>query len=144
MRRAKGKKVELSDLPLPPASDSMATCRPSVNSSGTPLSRAACGEVATMLYAGLAAPLAGSHSKSRATRFLPHEVRLCHLHDINARRHDDGHQVPLLQRIHDMCSVLTRCTEVEESREFDWLDPSWTRQEVPCLCPQAALKGLKD
>ena len=72
MRRAKGKKVELSDLPLPPASDSMATCRPSVNSSGTPLSRAACGEVATMLYAGLAAPLARSLKRpvSCLTRFV--------------------------------------------------------------------------
>ena len=43
----------------------------------------------------------------------------------------------------DTCSGLARCTEVEESEEFNWLDPSWTRQEVPCCYLIVSRKGLE-
>ena len=71
--------MELSDLPLPPPSDTVATCMkhwPSVNSFGTPLSRAACGEVPTMLYAGLAACLAGSRCTRHAETRLIYAISM--------------------------------------------------------------------
>eukprot|EP00435_Cladocopium_sp_Y103_P072026 s185_g39.t1 len=91
MSRAKGKKVELSDLPMLPSSDAIA----SMTLQET-LRSVAAKEVMTLVYAAIA-------------MFL-YAVSMC--------------MMPVAMM------MVIKCAEVEETSDFNWLDPAWSRQEA--------------
>ena len=91
MRSAKGKKVELSDLPMLPLSDALA----SIVLQQT-LRSVAIKEVMTLIYAAIAMLFYAT-----AMTLMPVAMMM-----------------------------VIKCSEVEETDDFNWLDPAWSHQEA--------------